>query len=167
MKTILLGITAAFILGVATPALAQYRDDADQRQARAGESNGGRYADNDFAGRIEQLRNRIRDDVQDGRISRDRAEPLRQHVRDLTDRESQYSRNGFSDRERADLQDEMRDLRQQIRLAENGGRGGPDHYDRNDQAYDRSRDDGDRDAPKKSSLGNVIDSVIGTSGPKR
>ena len=166
MKTILLGTTTVFILALAAPTMAQYRDDVDQRQTREGGPRTGSYSDDDVSGRIEQLRNRIRDDVQEGRISRDRAGPLRQQMRDLSDRQSEYSRNGLSDRERAELQDRMHDLRQQIRLAENGGRGSStDQYGRNDQGYDRSQDD-DRDTAKKSSLGTVIDRVMGTPGPK-
>lgn len=166
MKTILFSLTAISVLALSTPALAQYRDDIDQRQTREDGPPRGSYAADDIPGRLEQLRDRIREDVQNGRISRDRAVPLRQRIRDLSDRESQYSRNGLSDRERADLQEGMRDLHRQIRLAEDGGRGGPDQYGRNDQGYDRSRDDDDRDTTRKSSLGTAIDRVMGTPGPR-
>lgn len=142
MKTILLGMAATSMLATGVPAAAQYSNGGvgNNRYGGAAGANG------NIAARIDQLRVRIQTGVQSGAISRAEAPQLRQQLRDLTRLERQYSANGLTGPERADLQQRLRTLRQQLRTAE-GGQGGygddryeDDRYGRTDGYVDRDRD---------------------------
>ena len=114
MKKIIITIAAVSALGVAAPAMAQYR---------------GGNLDN----RIENLQDQIQRGVHRGTISRNESQPLRDRLRHLTRLERQYSRGGFSRNEQRDLQQRIQTLRQRIQYAErSGGR-----YDRHDRDHDR------------------------------
>ena len=130
MKKILLSMAAISALAIGAPAAAQYQNQ--------GQSNG--YYQNDVNGnvaaRIGQLQARIQAGVQSGAISRQEAQPLRQQLRQLRDLERRYSVNGLSGQERADLQQRIRNLRQQIQFAEGGqGRFGNQRYGDDDRRY--------------------------------
>ena len=131
MKTILSGLTAVSMLAVGAPAAAQYSNNGYGNSNAAG-------ANGNIAARIEQLRTRIQAGVQSGAISRAEAQPLREQLRELSRLERQYSANGLSGQERADLQQRLRNLRQQLRAADGGqGRYGDDRYA--DDRYDNGR----------------------------
>jgi hypothetical protein len=120
MRKILLSMAAVSALAIGAPAAAQYPNSGASAQA-----NGNVDA------RLGQLQARIQAGVQQGTITRQEAIPLRQQLRALIRLERQYSRNGISGQERADLQQRLRTLRQQVRQAE-GGRGnwgGNDRWD--------------------------------------
>ena len=188
MKKILLGMAAVSALAVGAPAAAQqylgnYQNNGYQN---------GYNVNGSLEARIGQLQTRIQTGVQSGTITRQEAVSLRQQLRQLRQVERQYSMNGLSGQERADLQLRLRNLRQQIRYAE-GGRNGQysqggqydrdyDDDDRYSDRMDRNRDgyddrDYDRDGrwdddyeggyqqpAQRGGIGGIIDSVLGTGG---
>jgi hypothetical protein len=126
MKKILLGMAAVSALAVGAPAAAQYQNNGYQNRGYQDDLN----VNGNLAARIGQLQGRIQAGVRSGAISQQEAVSLRQQLRDLTRIERQYSRDGLSGRERADLQLRIRNLRQQIRYAEGSGQG---RYGQNDR----------------------------------
>jgi hypothetical protein len=132
MKKLLLAMTAIPALAVAAPVAAQYQTQA---YGNAGVDN-----------RIDRLEARFQAGVQQGTISRQEAQPLRQQLRQLARLEARYSADGLSQQERADLNQRIRSLRQQLRVADGGGydRYDRDNYDDNGYAsndrIDRNRD---------------------------
>lgn len=153
MKALLLGIIAAVAFAGASPGAAQSPD-------RSGPPNAGRGygspAGPDMAARIEQLQDRVRAGVREGTISRQEAAGLRQQIRQLYQLEVQYSSNGFTRQETADLQDEYRDVRQQVRVAETRSQ-----YDRDDEDSDR-----DNQPARRSTVDRLIDKVTGEPRPR-
>lgn len=113
MKKLLLTITAVSALAAAAPASAQY---SSQSNVNAGGSVG---VDN----RIARLEARIQAGIQSGAIDRMEARSLRQQLRDIRRLDRQYSVNGLSQQERADLQQRVRTFRDQLRLADGRGNG--------------------------------------------
>ncbi|HEX8444341.1 MAG TPA: hypothetical protein VF631_11920 [Allosphingosinicella sp.] len=137
MKKITLSVAVISALAASAPAAAQYSGTGYEAGADA---NG------NIAARVGQLRMRLQAGVQSGTISRQEAGPLRQQLQQLSQLERQYSVNGISGRERADLQQRLRTLRQQLRVADGGNQrwdrdNSEDGYDRNGQ-YSRSADYG-------------------------
>jgi hypothetical protein len=124
MKRVILSMTAIGALAIAMPAAAQISG-----QANAGGGMG-------ISNRIAQLDARLSAGVQAGEINRTEAQRLRPQLRELRRLERQYSVNGLNQQERMDLQQRIRTLRQDIRVAD-GGR-----YDR-DNRYGNWVDDGD------------------------
>lgn len=114
MKTFLLAMTAIPALFAAAPAAAQtYRAD---------------YAtDTAFTQRINQLRNRINFGIRTGTIDRAEARALRSELFTLQRLHASYRVNGLNMREREILRDRIRDLRADVRIADNRSW---DRYDR-------------------------------------
>ncbi len=153
MKKLFLTMTAMSALAVAAPAAAQY---SAQSNVNARGSVG---VDN----RIARLEARIQSGIQSGAIDRREAQSLRQQLRDIRRLDRQYSRDGLNQQERADLQQRVRTLRDQLRLADGGGngygqqgaygQGGP--YEEVECESSRSSSGG---------LGGLFDSIFGGSG---
>jgi hypothetical protein len=120
MKKILLGMASIVTLSAAIPAAAQY-------PTRYPDQNPMSYG---FDVRIGHLETRLQAGVQQGTITLREARPLRLQLRELARLERLYSLNGLTRQERGDLQQRFRILRQQIRVADNGGY---DRYDRDDR----------------------------------
>ena len=112
MKTVFATLTTTAALAAAAPVAAQSALNAN---AGIGISN-----------RIAQIETRINAGVQSGEIDRREARTLRYELRQLQRTERQYLRNGLTAEERRDLQQRLRALRQDVRLADGRGRG----YDR-------------------------------------
>lgn len=170
MKHTLLSMVAVATLAV--PAAAQYSSRTDQSSNRNYPSRSSAADDGEFAGRIEQLQVRVRTGVQNGTITRQEAASLRQQLRQLSQLEIQYRSNGFTSQERADLQDELRDVRQDVRLAEGGTATGDQYGDRDGRSteprYDRNgRVIDDAEPVQRRTLGGIIDGVVSGSDPKR
>jgi hypothetical protein len=125
MKRVFLAMTAVCALTAAAPAAAQYGS------ANANVGMG-------ISNRITQLQSRIDAGVRAGTINRSEAFSLRNELRELSRLERQYSRNGLTVQERQDLQIRLRDLRDDVRLAD-GGIAGSDRYGSNDDRYDDDR----------------------------
>jgi len=140
MKKIFLSVAALSALSVGAPAAAQYQNQGYGN----GNSQNGYYPNDNYqngangnvAARIGQLQARLQAGMQSGAISRQEAQPLRLQLQQLTRLERQYSINGLSGQERADLQQRIRNLRQQIQYAEGGqGRFGNQRYGDDDRRY--------------------------------
>jgi hypothetical protein len=115
MRKLLIAMTAVSTLAVAAPAAAQWNN---QNNVNANANvNGG------IDSRIARLDARIQAGVQSGAIDRTEARNLRMQLRELTRLDRQYSRNGYTQQERADLQTRVRTFRDQLRLADGGGTG--------------------------------------------
>jgi hypothetical protein len=113
MKRTLLAMTAVAALAAAAPAAGQYRDRTD--------------LDTRFDLRIGQLDNRIDAGIRAGTINRREAWRLRQQLRDIDRLEDRYALGGYSRSERMDLQQRLRALRQDVRVADRGA------WDRNER----------------------------------
>ena len=119
MKTFLLAMTAIPALLVAAPAAAQtYRAN-----------NAGDVA---FSQRIGQLQNRINAGIRSGMITRLEARQLRSELFTLQRLHAQYRVNGLNMRERDILRDRIRDLRTDVRIADNNSWDRYDRYAYND-----------------------------------
>ena len=135
MNKYLLAMTATGALAIAAPASAQWNANAN---GAVGITN-----------RIAHLETRLEADFRAGRLTREEARELRSDLRQIQRLNYQYSRNGLSAQERADLQARLRDFRSELRVAGGGdvrygnrdvyddgyyGRGGPyeDQYRRVD-----------------------------------
>ena len=113
MQKLLIALTAASAAIVAAPAAAQYGTQTSVN-AQAGMN---------IQNRIAQLETRLQAGIQSGAISRSEAVNLRTQLRALTRLERQYSRNGLTVQERQDLQQRLRTVRQQFRMADGGANG--------------------------------------------
>ena len=115
MRPIHLAMSAVVALAMAVPAAGQWRGgynyDVDTR----------------FDLRIEQLDDRIDAGERAGTINRREAWRLRNELRMIDRLEDRYARGGFSIAERRDLQQRIRNLRQNVRVADRGS------WDRNER----------------------------------
>jgi len=136
MKTILLAMTTVSAMCAAAPAAAQYQyPDRYSDQYRNDYSG---QASADFDARIDRLQARLDAGIQQGTISSREAWSLRRDLRDLRRMASQYSMNGLNTREQAYLQQRLRGVREEIRVADGGAY---DRYDRDGYgAYANSYD---------------------------
>ena len=105
MSKTLLTMAAVGALAVAAPAAAQ--------TAHANVGMG-------ISHQITQLESRIQAGIQAGVITRTEARALRTELRQLRRLETQYSYNGLTQAERRDLRERLRDLRQDVRIADGG-----------------------------------------------
>ena len=115
---------AALSALAAAPALAQSTQADVNAEAGAGIDN-----------RIAQLETRLQAGIRAGTIDRQETRNLRPQLRELTRLERRYSRDGLSQQERRDLQQRIRSVRQQIRLADNGNYDRYERYGYNDDDY--------------------------------
>jgi hypothetical protein len=115
MRKLILGLAALPMLAIATSAAAQYNPNYQNQYANQSTVN--------LSARIDQLRVRLQSGVQNGSITRSEARPIREQIRQLNQLERQYAVNGLSWQERADLQQRIRIVRQQLRVAGNGANG--------------------------------------------
>ncbi|HYG48782.1 MAG TPA: hypothetical protein VD846_12690 [Allosphingosinicella sp.] len=115
MNKILLSMAAVGAIAVAAPAASQTWNNAN--------AGGGMGISN----RIAQLDARISAGISSGEISRAEARNLRMELRQLRRLEQQYSYNGLTQAERQDLRARLRNLREDIRVADNG------RYDRDNR----------------------------------
>lgn len=130
MKKAILSAAAISAFALATPVLAQSASSTSPQQN--GTYQNGGYANNNISTRIAQLDQRFQAGIQSGAITRREAVPLRQQLRQLTQLERQYSANGLTPQERQTLQQRVRTLRQQLRIADDNAQGRYAQYDRDD-----------------------------------
>jgi hypothetical protein len=129
-KTIFIALAATSAVAAVAPASAQ--------PGYGGNGYGGNgYGNGNVEVRADQLEMRLQAGIRSGAITRAEAMPLREQLRQLTRLETLYGRDGISGRERADLQQRINSLRQDIRMAERGADG---RYGRDDERYDRDDD---------------------------
>lgn len=183
MKTYLWTMAAIPALAMAAPAAAQYQTYPNQYQTYPSAS-----VSTDMGARINVLGQRLDAGIRSGVISRTEARTLRAQVRALARLHAQYSYNGLSGAERADLQQRIRVVRRNVRLADRGtwdrydrfasedaygtggyyGRGGPFDAD-GDGWDDRDCDrDGDIDSSscdmRRGGIGGFIENILGVGG---
>lgn len=160
MNKLLLSMAAMGAIAVAAPAASQTWSNAN-----AGGAMG-------ISNRVAQLDARLQAGIRSGEINRTEARNLRAQLRYLTRLEGRYSANGLTQAERRDLQQRLRTVREQIRVADNGrydrdsryswddrygnndaytGRGGP--YE---QPYDTYCDTNNR-----GGIGGLISGILG------
>jgi hypothetical protein len=131
------------LLALAAPASAQYYPSNQNQYA-----NQNQYSNQTNANltvRINQLQIRLQEGVRAGTITRGEATPIRQQIRDLTRLDRQYSANGYTGQERAALQQRIRQVRQQLRVADNGATGRYNQWDVEDgytQGYQQPNQQG-------------------------
>ena len=126
MQKLLIAVTAASAIALAAPAAAQ----SGNAWGTQGNVNANVSANLD--NRIAQLETRLQAGIQSGAINRTEARNLRMQVRQLRRLQYQYSANGLSQQERMDLQQRLRTVRQQFRLADGGANGRWADNDRDD-----------------------------------
>lgn len=124
MMKLLTALTAASALTAVAPAAAQY--------SQSGQYRAQGYADTRMDNRIDQLEARLDAGIQQGLITRREARPIRQQIAQLNDLERQYSSDGLSQRERDDLRQRVRYVRQQLRAADGGAAGRYANWDNED-----------------------------------
>jgi hypothetical protein len=127
MRTILLAMSGVAAMAVAAPAAAQY--SGRYADPYRDQGYGQAWTGGSFDVRIGQLQAQLDADVRQGVINQRDAWSLRRQLRDLSRLASQYNMDGMSVRERADLQQRLRYVRQQIQVAD-GGR-----YNDRDERY--------------------------------
>ncbi|HEX8192948.1 MAG TPA: hypothetical protein VF552_08615 [Allosphingosinicella sp.] len=120
MKKLLI-LMAAGTAAIAAPAAAQ--TNGNNGYAYGNQNMVNAQASANLQNRIMQLETRLQAGIQSGAITRSEATSLRTQVRTLTRLERQYSRNGLTQAERQDLQQRLRAVRQQFRIADGGGNG--------------------------------------------
>ena len=128
MRTLLLAMTAIPALMAATPAAAQYY-----------RSNVNASGDVAFSQRIDQLSSRINAGIRAGTINRFEARQVRQELWTLQRLHSQYRVGGLTRTERDILRDRIRDLRADVRVADNGAWDRYDRYAFNDDYWGDTR----------------------------
>jgi hypothetical protein len=165
MNKILLSMAAMGAIAVAAPAAAQTNWN---NNVNAGGGMG-------ISNRIAQLDARLSAGIQAGEINRTEARNLRMEIRQLQRLEQQYSYNGLTQSERQDLQQRLRTLREDIRMADNGrydrdnrfGNWNDPYYNNNnvytgqggpyEQPYDTYCDS----SSSRGGIGGLIDGVLG------
>ncbi|MEA3016325.1 MAG: hypothetical protein QOI38_1047 [Sphingomonadales bacterium] len=167
MQKLLIAMTAASAIAVAAPAAAQ-SGNAWGTQANVNANVGA-----NLDGRIAQLETRLQAGIQSGAIDRTEARNLRMQVRQLRQLQYRYSANGLSQQERMDLQQRLRTLRQQFRVADGGGNGrwADNDYDDYNNGYGGNNGYNGRggvyeevqgcDNRSGNRIGNVINGILG------
>ena len=184
MKRVLYAMTAVSALAIAAPAAAQWQREFEVRTDAEFNQR--------FDARLDMIENRLDDGVDAGSIDRTEARNMRAQLRTLTRLQREYSYNGLTQRERAELVRQLQTLRQEIRMADSErrgrgysqrygsyedddwfedeyqGRGGPydadgDGWDDRDCDRDGDVDSGTCDA-RREGLGGFIDTILGTGG---
>lgn len=143
MKKLLLTMTA--LTAFAAPAAAQsgYQNNGYQNNGyqNNGYQNNG-YRNNGYANanagaavaidnRLARLDSRIQAGIQSGAIDQREAWNLRQQLNEISRLDRRYGRNGYTQQERADMQQRLRYFRDQLNMADGGrnngnyGQGGP------------------------------------------
>jgi hypothetical protein len=176
MKKLLIATTAMSALLAAAPAAAQY---GNRQYGTANPYNQGynanAYGTTGMDNRLARIEARIQAGVDAGTIDMREARNLRWQLNQISRLDRQYSRNGYTQAERSDLQARLRSFRDQL-IADGGGNGygygsgqyGSNGYDRGysntnngyygqggpyEEACDNSRSSG--------GLGGLIDSIFG------
>jgi hypothetical protein len=121
MKTLFLAMTGTVAIAAAAPAAAQYSQAYQQpyQQQYQGQYNSSANMDS----RLARLDARIQAGVQSGAIDRREERSLRWQLNEINRLQAQYSRNGLTASETADLRQRLRTFRDQLAQAGGGGAG--------------------------------------------
>jgi hypothetical protein len=159
MNKLLLSVAAVGAIAVAAPAAAQTNWN---NNVNAGGGIG-------ISNQIDNVDARITAGIQAGEISRTEARNLRMELRQLRQLERQYSYNGLTQAERQDLRSRLRDLREDVRMADNGrydrdnrfGNWNDDGYAGQGGPYEQPYDNAYCDTNSRGGLGGLIEGVLG------
>jgi hypothetical protein len=111
MRKFLITAVALSAIAATAPASAQYRGGYDPRPGYGhGYGNG-----SDIVAQLRQIDQRIARSFERGRITRNEARRLSNENHRIENRFRDYRRGGLSQREHYDLQQRIRDLREQLR----------------------------------------------------
>jgi hypothetical protein len=180
MKKLIFGLATLPVFAIATPAAAQYNQSYQPNY----QNQYANQANANLSARIDQLRVRLQAGVQNRSITRSEAAPIREAIRQLNQLERQYSADGLSRQERADLQQRIRLVRQQLRIADNGANGRYAQWDAEDgythgyqQGYGQKGYDqqgygqgyqpyqqGYGQPVQQGGLAGILNSILGTGG---
>lgn len=183
MKKLIFAMATVSALAIATPAAAQMEREFEVRTDAEFNTR--------LDARVDMIFDRLEVGVDSGSIDRSEARNLRRDLRILMRLHRDYAYNGLTQRERAELVQRLRTLRQEVRIADSGrygddrrygarddwwddegdvyrGRGGP--YDSDGDGWD-DRDcdrDGDIDSgsctPARGGLGGFLETILGQGG---
>jgi hypothetical protein len=163
MKKLLTVMTAASALAMAAPAAAQQYQPQYQGQYQGQyQTQANVNAGMGISNRIAQLQTRLQTGIQQGLITRQEAQSLRPQIRQLTQLERQYSRDGLSQQERQDLQQRLRTVRQQLRTADGGANGQYAQWENDNYAQGGPYEEA-QVCENRSGLGGVISGIFGGS----
>jgi hypothetical protein len=167
-------MAAVGAIAAAAPAASQSWSD-NNWNANAGTGMG-------ISNQIARLDARISAGIASGEISRTEARNLRMDLRQLRQLERQYSYNGLTQTERQDLRERLRDLREDIRIADNGRYDRDTRYSWDDRydndgynnggynnggyagqggPYEQPYDNAYCDTNTRGGIGGLIDGVLG------
>jgi len=134
MNKLVLSAAALGAVAIAAPASAQsgYQQGYGNQQNNYGYANVNAGGTMGVQNRIAQLDQRFQAGLQAGLIDRREAQGIRPQLRQLRQLERQYSVNGLTQQERQDLQQRIRSVRQQLRIADGGANGRYAAWDRED-----------------------------------
>ena len=138
MRKFIIDLALASTAAMAAPAAAQYQDSYRDRGYGYGQQ--GRQLEQ----RIYQLRERIQRVTQRGAVSRNEAIRLQRELNLIERRYQQFVRNGLTRQETYDIEQRIRNLRQQIREDRQDGRRYQDDRRYDDRGYDDNRRYDDR-----------------------
>jgi hypothetical protein len=181
MKNSVLSLIGLSALVSTAPAAAQYYP-SNQNQSGS-QSQYGNQANANLSTRIDQLRVRLQAGVQSGLITRVEAQPIRDQIRELSRLDQQYSVNGYSGQERAVLQQRIRQVRQQLRVVDNGANGRYNQWDADDaysqgyqqpnqqgynpgyqQPYNQGYQQGYQQPVQQGGIAGVVNQLLGVGG---
>jgi hypothetical protein len=157
------------MFAAAAPAAAQYYPINQNQYVNQNQYGG--QANANFSARIDQLRVRLQAGVQSGLITRGEAAPIREQIRELNRLDRQFAANGYSGPERATLQQRIRQVRQQLRMADNGASGRYNQWDAEDaynqgyqQPYQQGYNQGYQQPVQQGGIAGVVNQLLGVSG---
>jgi hypothetical protein len=169
MKKLLVGVMGLPMLAFTAPAAAQYYPSNQSQYGNQYQYNNQTNAN--LSARIDQLQVRLQAGVQSGLITRREATPIRQQIRELNRLDRQFSTNGYSGVERADLQQRIRQVRQQLRVADNGANGRYSQWDVEDgysqgyqQPYKQGYNQGYQQPAQQGGIAGVVTQLLGIGG---
>jgi hypothetical protein len=174
MKKLFITAAALGALAIGAPASAQYSNNNNGYSNQNGYGNANAGGTVGMDNRIARLDARIQAGIQSGAIDQREARSLRMQLNTITRLERQYSRNGLTQQERADLQQRVRAFRDQLSMADGGGNGqygnnqGYGNQGYGNQGYGNGGYNGQNDAygydcqdTNQGGLGGIIDSIFG------
>jgi hypothetical protein len=173
MKKLFLGLIGLPILAAAGPSAAQYYPSNQSQYAN--QNQYGNQANTTLSARIDQLRVRLQAGVQSGSITRGEAAPIREQIRELNRLDRQFSTNGYSGQERAALQQRIRQVRQQLRMADNGASGRYNQWDAEEgysqgyqqgynPGYQQGYNPGYQQPVQQGGIAGVVNQLLGVGG---
>lgn len=189
MRKLLFAMTAVSALAIAAPAAAQYDTQYDAQYDSRNQVRTDAEFNSRLDQRIDMIEERLEAGIDAGTIDRNESRNIRSQLRTITRLHREYALNGLTVRERQELQQRLRTMRDNIRIADGDrydrrygandgwgddeqygrGRGGPfdadgDGWDDRDCDRDGDIDSGSCTTAPRGGLGGFIESILGQGG---